>query len=130
MAQVTPRCMFAIFADEFRLRDGGFDLLNIHNQVTVIPAESGAAGVKRHLTTLFVMVFAGEGRHTLTFYHEGYEYLKPVSFEILPEHLNVFTQAVTQEFPVAFFDEPTVNAYPILLDGVPFTTAFLVSNSL
>ncbi len=130
MAQVTPRCMFAIFADEYRPRDGGFDLLNIHNQVTVIPAESGTAGVKRHLTTLFIMVFAGDGRHTLTFCHEGYEYLKPVSFEILPEHLNVFTQAVTQEFPVVFLDEPTVNAYPILLDGVPLTTAFLVSNSL
>ena len=130
MEHVAPRCLFAVFADEYRPRDGGFDLLNVRNHVAVIPPHPGHAGVKRHRITLFVMVYAEEGKHTLSFCHEGYEYLKPVRFEILPEHRNVFTQAVTQDFPVAFYEEAALNAYPILLDGEPLTTAYLVSNTL
>ena len=130
MVRIEPRCLFAVFADEYRPRGGGFDLLNVRNHVAVIPAHSGHTGVKRHRTTLFVMVYAAEGRHTLSFFHEGYEYMKPVSFEILPQHRNVFTQAVTQEFPVVFLDETALNAYPILLDGEPLTTAYLVSDTL
>ena len=130
MVAIEPRCLFAVFADEYRPGNGGFDLLSVRNHVAVIPSHPGHAGVKPHRMTLFVMVYAAEGSHTLSFFHEGYEYMKPVEFEILPQHRNVFTQAVTQEFPVAFFHDTVLNAYPILLDGEPFTTAYLVADTL
>ena len=130
MVAIEPRCLFAVFAGEYRPGNAGFDLLNVRNHVSVIPAHLGQTGVKRHRMTLFVMVYAAEGAHTLSFFHEGFEYMKPVEFEILPQHRNVFTQAVTQEFPVAFFDDTVLNVYPILLDGEPLTTAYLVSDTL
>ena len=130
MVAIEPRCLFAVFAGEYRPGNAGFDLLNVRNHVSVIPANPGQTGVKRHRMTLFVMVYAAEGAHTLSFFHEGFEYMKPVEFEILPQHRNVFTQAVTQEFPVAFFDDTVLNVYPILLDGEPLTTTYLVSDTL
>ena len=125
---MEPICFWAVFADDYRHGQGGTDLINGHNQVTLIPLEANQSGVTFHRMTLFVQIAADPGSHVLTFCHEGHEYVQPAKFEVPPE--STYVIGVERDFPVTFSDIPNINVYPMQLDGVPLGSAYMVSNPL
>lgn len=129
MGNIKPICFFAIFADEVRKTDTGEDIVNINNTVVVVPSERDHVGVAMHKMTLNVEVLADVGLHVLSFSHEGHEYAAPSTFEILPEHGNMFILQVEREFPVCYGAENVINVFPLLLDGGFLANAFVMASS-
>ena len=85
-----------------------------------------APGDKVFVTTnliLYVQLIADEGTHTLSVVPRGFDSVVSETFEILPEHHNLFLQPLETTWPIAV--DPPINEYPVLLDGVPLTTVYL-----
>jgi hypothetical protein len=112
---MEPICFWAVFADDFKYGQDGIELINVHNQVTLIPLEPDQTGVKFHRMTLFVQVAADPGPHVLTFSHEGYEYVQPAEFEVPPG--SAYLIGVERDFPVTFSDTPNSNIFRCNLMG-------------
>ena len=128
---MDPICMFAIFADDVRQNSDGVDLLNVHNQITMVtlPAPTrDQTGVVMHRVLLHVAMFADEGFHTLSFSHQGEEYAPSSNFAI--SESNFFLLQVERDFPINFAQDDLINVFPLLLDGAPLANAYIRSHLL
>ena len=126
---MDPVCFYAVFAEEARRQQNGVDLLNVHNQRVIVPLDPDVKeGVSEALDTLWIQIAADPGPHVISFVHEGEEYLPPAHFEV-PE-TGSYLLGVEREFPMIFQEGDTPNAYPIFLDGSPFTIAYMWSHTM
>ena len=119
---MDSKCIFALFADEMGVSSSGFNLINVHMDVNYLGV-TNPLYLDRIDLTLFVGIWADEGRHRLTISHTTAGFIDTINFELLPEHENTWVQESHGQFPVVIGEQ--VNEYPLLLDGEPLGTAYL-----
>jgi len=127
---MEPICFYAVFADGHKEQQNGVDLIGVHNQVTSLPQDPNqTGGVAEHLMTLYIQIAADPGHHVLSFSHDGYEYVRSAEFDV--PATGMWLLGVERDFPLTFnTQDDYLNVFPILLDNVPFTNAYIVTHSL
>ena len=127
---MEPICAFAIFADEHSFHDKVMDLSGITTVERFTGRRPDRAITTAVERTLYVLVIADEGRHTLSISAGGRDAaLVSQEIECRRENHYSFLTQMTGQFPILVdpSGEPTVNAFRLLLDGVPLANAYLVS---
>ena len=120
---MTPICFLAVFADDVIETERNVDIIGLNNIVSIPGMPKRARGdLTRHEMSLFVAFLADAGDHTISVALRGGPSLYNVSFKTVTAN-NI--RRIDGEFPIVI--DYVVNEYPILLDGSPFATAYLVS---
>jgi len=131
---MDPICAWAVFAESHSRENQKLTLQNVFTEITItgdipdLPPQypPDTQRIVRREMTLYVFIIAGEGEHILSFTYQGAGGLASTRFEIKPEHNNGYLVAINSDFPMGV-DEPTLNVFPLLLDGEPLARAHLLS---